>query len=338
MAIFDKLLVPTDFSDSAEKAYLFAEKIASRSNARCDLIHVIPDVIFKDEQIREKQGINELRDNLYPHLFNEAELSLSKTLKSHFPSAVRGEYYVKVGRKPSRIISEHAWNGNYSLIVMSAKGKDESEFFRGSTTEAVIRNSKVPVLRVYHDPVVLQNGRIVVPVDGSLLSMAAIPAAAFIASLFSASITLLYVNQLFGFLKSRQIPEVTQGDETEARSFLYNRLANFLEQEAPDSLTLQQEENHSGHPAHQTLQLKVEGQPVSVSMDFRSGLSAHHEITSYANQFAGLVVMTTHGRSGLQQIVLGSNAEKVALNTNTSVLTIRPDSKLFTRQHQTEQL
>lgn len=336
MALFDKLLIPTDFSESADKACVFAGKIASKSNAKSDLLHVIPEFIYNDNQIRRKDADgNKFQDKLYPHLFNEAELGLKKKLYAYFPASFRGVSHIMVGRKPSRIIADHAWKGNYSLIVISVRGKDQSEFYRGSTTEEVIRLSKVPVLRIYDDPLILENGRIVVPVDGSLLSMASIHAAAFIASIFNASISLLYVKQTFGFLKPHNLAMNELADEHKARRTLINQLKDFLNPEDTGNLTYHQADTGSANSSSEQLTLDLDGNLIPVSVDFRAGLSAHHEITTYANRYAGLVVMSTHGRSGVRQLVMGSNAEKVALNAETSVLTIRPDSKLFTRQHKT---
>lgn len=199
MAVIDRILIPTDFSDSCEKAYLFAEKLATAKAGRIDLLHTIPDVVYMDEKLRESNAnLPDMKEDLYPHLFNEAELKLDKLMKNFYPLEIRGETYIKVDRKPSQVITNHAWDGNYSMIIMSARGKDESGMFRGSTTERVLRTSKVPVLSVYTQPDTLESGSVVVPTDGSPLSMAAVPAAAQFASLFNASITFLHVNEVFG--------------------------------------------------------------------------------------------------------------------------------------------
>lgn len=328
MAIIDQILIPTDFSESSEKAYLLAKKLALSGTVKIDMLHVIPNIVMIDEMKRElSSGLPDLEKELYPLIFNEAELKLKSLMKDFFPYPARGEIYVKVDKKPSDAVTEHALNGNYSMIIMSAKGKDESGMFRGSTTEQVLRTSKVPVLSVYTHPDSIESGNIVVPTDGSLLSMTAIPAAVQFASLFNASITLLFVNELFGFIKTplSENPNGNQGEKT--TKFLINRLSEFIDEIKPADIRLKDTKNNTSKS------LIYQNHEIPVFFEMISGFSAHNEIRKFANRSADLVMMTTHGRSGLAHMILGSNAEKVALNVEKTVLTIRPDSKLFAKQN-----
>lgn len=328
MAIIDRILVPTDFSNPSEDACRFAEKLASTNNGVVDLLHVIPNSIMLDEQLRASvKGDMDVKDEIYPLIFNEAELKLNSLLKNYFQHKNRGEIFVKVDRSPAQVIAEQAWNGNYSLIVMSAKGKDESGWFRGSTTEEVVRASKVPVLSLFEGADSLEDGRIIIPVDGSVLSMSATPVAAMLASIFNATITYLYVQEKLGFF-GRSVPD--KPDDVHSRrtaEYLMDQLMNYLDVMKPHGLHVMDSEPE-GISA-----LIYNNQEVGISFEVQTGLSAHHEITSFANQFADMVVMATHGRSGIAHVLMGSNAEKVALNTEKTVLTIRPDSKLFKKHN-----
>jgi nucleotide-binding universal stress UspA family protein len=52
----------------------------------------------------------------------------------------------------------------------------------------------------------------------------------------------------------------------------------------------------------------------------------HNEIIKYADEKkAGLIVMGTHGRRGLNRLLLGSVAESVARRAHCAVLLIRPE-------------
>ena len=54
------------------------------------------------------------------------------------------------------------------------------------------------------------------------------------------------------------------------------------------------------------------------------------EIIDYIKQWGiDLVVMGTHGRSGIEHILIGSVAEKVVRKSPCPVLTVRPKSKTF---------
>ncbi|WP_340103846.1 universal stress protein [Rhodohalobacter sp. 8-1] len=329
MATIDRILVPTDYSDYSENACQFAENLAAATGGVVDLLHVIPNSILMNEQLRETAKDNEEVDNdIYPLIFNEAELKLNSLARTHFQHKNRGDIFVKVDRSPAALITDQAWQGNYSLVVMSAKGKDESDMFRGSTTERVLRTSQVPVLSVYNHPDTLKSGRIIVPVDGSILSMAAVPAAALIASLYNASITFLYVHERMEIF-NRKVPD--KADDVQSGRFseyLMERLMDFIDTMKPQGLHV----IDSGELG--LTGLVYNNEEIGISFEALTGYSAHHEITTYANKFADMVVMTTHGRSGLAHMLLGSHAEKVALNTEKTVLTIRPDSKLFDKQKQ----
>ena len=56
-------------------------------------------------------------------------------------------------------------------------------------------------------------------------------------------------------------------------------------------------------------------------------INAHYAIVDYANESSDLIVMATHGRSGLSHLFLGSTTEKVITSSNVPVLTVRPPKK-----------
>lgn len=60
--------------------------------------------------------------------------------------------------------------------------------------------------------------------------------------------------------------------------------------------------------------------------DVRQG-TPHETILDYADEHCDLIVMGTHGRSGLDRQLLGSVTEKVVRRSNPSVLTVRVGSE-----------
>ncbi len=68
-------------------------------------------------------------------------------------------------------------------------------------------------------------------------------------------------------------------------------------------------------------------QDIPVTKAIRTGV-AFVELVDYVRQEGiGLVVMGTHGRGGLEHILIGSVAEKVVRKSPCPVLTIRPAAK-----------
>lgn len=54
----------------------------------------------------------------------------------------------------------------------------------------------------------------------------------------------------------------------------------------------------------------------------------HETITGYAREIdADLIVLSTHGRSGIAHALMGSVAEKVVRHANCPVMTVRPEGK-----------
>ena len=333
MATIDRILVPTDFSDLSEWSYSLANILAKNTDGIVDLVHVIPNSVLIDELRRGDDnlvsGKNFSRD-LYPVILNEAEIQLNSLLKEHIDHKNRGKIFVKVDRSPGAAIADHAWDGNYSMVVMNARGKHESGFMRGSTAEQVVKKSKVPVMTLTHHPDHLRSTRFIIPTDGSLLSMAAVPVTVQLAAIFNAHIIFLYVHEVFG-LFGESVPDATDDIHTRrTNEFLMDRLMDYLDSIDHTDLHVMDS------PSSGISGIEYNGRDIPVSFDVVSGISAHHEITEYSDEHAGLIVMTTHGRSGLAHLLLGSNAEKVALNADTSVLTIRPGSKLFSKQKETD--
>lgn len=68
---------------------------------------------------------------------------------------------------------------------------------------------------------------------------------------------------------------------------------------------------------------------VNLFTKIEKGISAHYEIESYASDNADLVIIATHGHSGLAHLILGSTAEKVAQYVKKPVITIRPQENEF---------
>ncbi|MCX8021999.1 MAG: universal stress protein [Syntrophorhabdaceae bacterium] len=73
----------------------------------------------------------------------------------------------------------------------------------------------------------------------------------------------------------------------------------------------------------------IEKIDIPVKTSIRTGI-AFVEIIDYARtEGIDLIVMGTHGRSGIEHILIGSVAEKVVRKSACPVLTIRPKEKNF---------
>jgi nucleotide-binding universal stress UspA family protein len=98
-------------------------------------------------------------------------------------------------------------------------------------------------------------------------------------------------------------------------------------QAAPVELFLAEPEDVE--PEWNALLERLELGDVSVEHRTVKGYAAASIVRAATEGSADLIVMGTHGRSGLLHMLLGSVAERVAREAPCSILTVRPDEFRF---------
>ena len=137
-----KILVPTDFSESARHALTYAISFAREYAAEVTLLHVVEDVAVS------------YASDLFPvpmaEVFNEISAYARKELAA-LASEVRARGVevreVVVQGKPAAEILRVAREETFDMIILGTHGKgvlDQALF--GSTTERVVRKAPCPVL------------------------------------------------------------------------------------------------------------------------------------------------------------------------------------------------
>lgn len=137
-----KILVPTDFSESARHALTYAISFAREYAAEVTLLHVVEDVAVS------------YASDLFPvpmaEVFNEISAYARKELGA-LASEVRARGVevreVLVQGKPAAEILRVAREETFDMIILGTHGKgvlDQALF--GSTTERVVRKAPCPVL------------------------------------------------------------------------------------------------------------------------------------------------------------------------------------------------
>jgi len=323
-----KILVPTDFSANAKFALTHAQEIATRFDARIDLVHVIPTLKYFTESFESLESpLDNADKELYPTVQNETRQKLMATMDEYFSDTSKGEAILRIERKASQAIVELAEQNNYDLIVMPSKGRHGSHLLRGSTTDKVIRHSKVPVFNV--DERLSSEGlkQILIPTDGSSLSFSALPLALSLAYIYEATITLYHVRELYGSRLEYENRNPQKSEELNAYDELIDCLNSYLTEEGLDHITL------NGGEGDFENQFVVTDGASSHRIDCKTvidkGFAAHQGIQEYASEHADVVVMATHGHSGLAHLLLGSTTEKVAQSLDLPVVTVKPKSGNF---------
>lgn len=325
MVDFKKILVPTDFSEESIPAYTHAQELAKKFGARVDIIHVVPTLKYFTESIGKLGVPFDMETDLYPHVKDGAEHQIEGVMDDYFKEEQKGDPVVLIERTPSRTIAEYADEHNYDLIVMAAKGGHGTDFLRGSTTEKVIRYSKVPVFTVDNRLKTEGLKRILIPTDISSISFTCFPLALVLAETYGAEITLFHVLELYGTLTDNVERNPYKSEESNIYAGIIDRFNKYLIQAELDDVLIQRVEEDFSDLIVITDGASKKSIPMKTVI--KKGVSAHYEIESYAPEHADLIVMTTHGHSGLAHFFLGSTTEKVAQHVDMPVLTVKPSVK-----------
>lgn len=322
-----KILVPTDFSDNAQFAYTHAQEIANRFGAKIDVMHVIPTLTYFTESMDSLESPLDVdeEEDMYPTVQKDVKQKLQTAMNDYLAEESRGKAIVRIERKPSQAIAELAEEGSYDLIVMPSKGQHESHLLRGSTTEKVIRHSRVPVFNVDASLSSEALKSILLPTDGSKISFSALPLALSLADIYGADITLYHVRELYGSPLDYEGRDPNKSEEANAYEALIEHLEQYLNEEGLSNIKIDR-----GEEDFQDQFVVTEGassQRINFFTTVEKGVSAHLGIQEYANDHADVVVMATHGHSGLAHFFLGSTTEKVAQSLDMPVLTVKPEAE-----------
>ena len=139
-----KVLVPTDFSDSARHAFTYGVSFAREYKAELVLLHVVENLTVGYASDLFPVPMAEV----FQEISGYAKAELAKLAEEARQKGVAVSELVAQG-KPSAEIIRHAAENDVDMIVLGAHGKgmlDQALF--GSTTERVVRRAPCPVLTV----------------------------------------------------------------------------------------------------------------------------------------------------------------------------------------------
>lgn len=293
-----KVLFPTDFSETANRSLPHALKIAHKYNAQVTLLHVRTP--YADDPNRPEYQL--LDEGKYEEYIRRNIDQLSREIESshRITTAVARDF------NPASGILEFIRENAIDLTAMGTHGRSAlAHFFLGSVAEEVVRSASCPVLTVAQDRENYRSNpdykKILIAFDFSEYSREAARKAREIAGAYGARLQALYVIEqevppaYYGMWRNtlaRQLPEIA----AKARESLIDALG----EEIPDDL--------------------------GVHVKIGEG-KAYREIGEFARENEiDLIVMGTHGRSGIERMLLGSTTERVIRIASCPVLTFKLDT------------
>jgi len=146
--IWKTILVPHDFSSSANHAVAIARDEAKAHGAKLILLHVVdlPAGINPDAVIVPDDTGAPI--NIKAYAINKAEEHLADLSARIAKDGVTATTFIRIG-KPEDEIVKFATENNVDLIAMGTHGRTGlAHMLVGSCAERVVRTSKCPVLTI----------------------------------------------------------------------------------------------------------------------------------------------------------------------------------------------
>lgn len=286
MALFETIIVPFDFSPAAEQALMRAKHLAEKFGARLHVVHgmKLPYLIGVQADRPQRETIAEVHAHV--------EVRLQKLLYAMGVIAER-----RIDERPIEDwLDDYAHQYPAPLIVMSRHGWRQGKRGLGHHTRLVLRNSRVPVWLVAHEPSEVKS--VLACVDLSEHSPALAAYARDVAQAFGASLELVHARPPVhesGYLQevawSQPLPDIEQiyVGERAALAELAGTLAT------------------PAFPVTQRFLLGRTDEAIAAE-----ALKAHTE----------LVVCGKHARGAVARFLLGSTTERIAGESDGHVLVV----------------
>lgn len=288
--MFGKIVLGTDFSE-ASKAALFASiSMAERCLAKIEAIHVTTFL----EDLYYSSGAPAFELDWKPALQEKLETFFPPKL---YPNSSR--LAISAQSIPAEIL-KYSRERNADLIVMGSHGHNAvGRLLLGSVTRSVTRNSEIPVMvvRDFKHANRLYQGytRILVATDFSEISTRALDFGIRFANFLQAELEFIHVVEL---------PELIYQDHNPCTQV---KVPSTCELNV-DSMLKQMIESRQFKGTYRVQTLF--GDPVTKILDCAENINAH------------FIALGTHGREGMDRLMLGSVTEGVVSKSRVPVFTI----------------
>ena len=303
--MFKKILVPLDGTDLAEGVLPYVSQLASGLNAPLVLLLVIdPHSVDAPE---DPPGASQKES-----VAAEASKYLAAVAERLEPGGIQVETTTAFGRTADEIVAV-AERESCGLIAMSTHGRTAfSRAILGSVTDKGLHSTHLPVLTIAPERAEaysqgdLTLSRILVPLDGSPLAESVLPYVEELARAMSLEVILVRVMRLPSTARPYSATLLYYGEHVDVDVLIQKRCEEYLRATA------------------ETLQEKG----LRVTWRVLKGAVAR-AIDQLAREIPhDIVIIATHGRSGIRRWRLGSVAEAVVRSSGDPVLIMPPSEQV----------
>lgn len=308
--MFKQILVPLDGSSLAERALPIAARIARNSGAQIHLLQVVNPVfayaggLAADILLTEQQIDVEVK---------RATKYLKEVMSCRSLQGIETTSEVILG-SPAQQVLFAASSLSVDLIVLCSHGRTGlTRWFLGSVARTLAHSSPVPLLIVNgREPASLeseQSRRMLIPLDGSPLAETALePGMQLLAALSAPLGGTIQLVQVVKLIR----PTVGEVFISGLNDDALQRAKTYLAQVAEGL-----------QPTARALNLSIDWS-VALEEDVANALLDIAQHGTDDSVACDLVAISTHGRSTLQRIIMGSVAERLLSVTKQPMLIVRP--------------
>lgn len=283
-----RYLVPLDGSELGERAIPWAKLLAKAFDHEIEFLRCYEPLA----------SVYMLPEFAVPGPVYGDESAFHEQLEQYLQSQVASSKVVTAHKTvcegdPALAILDRSEGEAIEAVVMSSHGRGGlGKWLLGSIATKVLRGSTVPVLVINANTTVSKRPtlkKILVPVDGSEMAEKALPQAIALAKPFGASI-LLYQAVAFTPIGHPQLDAAVALDLQNTKEYLEKLKARY-----PD--------------APIETKVKATGPKLGIEQEAEN---------------CDLVILTSHGRSGLKRWILGSVTEKLVQTCRTPLMIVYP--------------
>lgn len=303
MLRINKILYPTDFSRCANQVFPRALSLAKEYKAELHMLHAI--VLNEDDPYNPAYHFPDV-DEIHTKLEEFAIDKMDSVIESYRADEIVDRKVQIRGIAPSSVILEYANSNDIDLIVMGTHGRrGVGRLLLGSVAEKIVHFAQCPVMTIREskEPKPMEKiNRILVPIDFSGSARSALTYAKEIASSFDAKLQILHVIDDF--------------------------IQPFFYMEGRTSILDAKEEIDIKAKKVLAKLLKVTSGPDVIADIHVIKGNATRDIVKFAEKNnSELIVIATHGLTGIEHLLMGSVTEKVVRLAPCPVLTIKPFGK-----------
>lgn len=303
MISIKKILFPTDFSRCADQALTHALHLAEQYDAELHMLHVV--VLHEYDPYNPVHQFPKAEE-LEARLNEIASREMDAVLENRNRNGVDATQAQIRDIAAAPAIIQYAHDHDIDVIVMGTHGRRGlKHLLLGSVAEEVVRTAYRPVLTIREEKVekrVEAVERILVPIDFSKYAREALIYAKELASTYDAELQLLHIVE-----------------ETMHPAF-YNTGVSTIYDVVPDL-------EAKAKQALSRLLAETPGTAKKAEVFVRKGRAVRDIVRFAENNDTDLIVIATHGLTGIEHLLIGSVTEKVVRLAPCPVFTVKPFGK-----------